>query len=242
MNVDITKLRRACRSAAETLQATGMIVRAGMTTGDINDFVHNDTLHRGGIPAPLNYHGFPRSCCTSVNDVVCHGIPGPYVLQEGDIVNVDVTTIVDGHFGDTNATFTVGTCSVEAVKLVLASRLATLEGITAIRPGLPLGVVGKAIEAYVEARGYSVVREYGGHGIGTLFHASPHVNHFANDDGPVLHVGDVFTIEPMVNVGERAVILGDDGWTVRTADGSLSAQAESTVLVTDDGCEVLTTP
>jgi len=238
--MDIDALRRACRAAAETLKVVGLAVKPGITTDDLNRIAHNDTLKRGGIPAPLNYHGFPKSVCTSVNEIVCHGIPGKYVLKEGDIVNIDVTTIIDGHFGDTNATFFVGSCSDEAKKLVRVTYEAMQLGISAVKPGQRLGVVGNAIQEHAEINGYTVVHEFGGHGIGTIFHGEPFVRHFANVEGPILTPGMTFTIEPMINVGKREVLLSDDDWTVRTADRSLSAQFEHTVLVTDTGCEVLT--
>jgi methionyl aminopeptidase len=240
--VDLTKMRAACRAAAETLRLAGSLLRVGMTTDDIDRVVREDTFRRGGRPAPYNYHGFPKSVCTSVNDVVCHGIPGPYVLKDGDIVNVDVTTILDGHFGDTNSTFFVGTPSTEALRLVTeVTQPAMWVGIRQIKPGVLLGAVGRAIQQRVEAQGCSVVREFGGHGIGRRFHDTPHVNHFGNGtEGPVLKEGDLLTVEPMVNLGGREVYVEADGWTVRTKDGSLSAQAEHTILVTHDGYEVLT--
>jgi len=239
--VDIIKMRAACKSAAETLQYVGGLVRPGITTAEIDRLVHNDTVRRGGKPAPLNYRGFPKSCCTSINDVVCHGIPDKTVLKEGDIVNIDVTTILDGHFGDTNATFYVGQVKPEVERFVSRAAMAMWAGIHVVRPGIKLGMVGQAIEAYAKSEGYSVVRDFGGHGIGRIFHAKPHVHHFANDEGPVLKVGDTFTIEPMINMGGPDVVIDKaDSWTARTADGSLSAQFENTVLVTDDGVEVLT--
>src|SRR5579871_2567483 len=235
-------MRAACKSAAETLALAGNNLKPGMTTLDIDRIVHNDTVRRGGRPAPLNYRGFPKSCCTSPNEVICHGIPGPYVLKEGDIVNIDVTTILDGHFGDCNATFEIGETKPEVHTFVLHTCMAMWAGIHAVKPGIKLGQVGQAIEAYAKKHGYSVVRDFGGHGIGRIFHDTRlHVHHFANNDGPVLKRGDIFTIEPMLNMGgpEVKIDMGDM-WTARTADGSLSAQFENTVLVTEDGVEVLT--
>lgn len=238
-NVD--KMRAAGRSAAATLHYVGDLIRPGMSTADIDRLVHSDTLRRGGIPATLNYRGFPASCCTSVNDVVCHGIPGPYVLKEGDIINVDVTTILDGHYGDTSATFYVGSVSDELRELVSRARVAMWMGIQAVKPGAMLGEVGKAIQDFIEEFGYGVVREFGGHGIGTRFHLPPHVNHFGTGtEGPRLVPGMILTVEPMVTLGEPAIYLEADGWTVRTQDGSPSAQWEHTIMVTDDGYEVLT--
>lgn len=238
--VDIDKMRAACRSAAETLHLAGSLLKPGMTTNDIDRIVHNDTIRKGGKPAPLNYRGFPKSCCTSVNDVVCHGIPGPLILKEGDIINIDVTTILDGHFGDTNATFFVGKAAPEVEAFVVRVACAMWAGIHQVRPGAKLGEVGQAIEAYATREGFSVVREFGGHGIGRRFHDRPHVNHFANTEGPVLQPGMLFTVEPMINMGGRQVKIDMDMWTVKTADGSLSAQFENTCLVTEDGVEVLT--
>jgi methionyl aminopeptidase len=234
-------MRTACRAAAETLRYVGNLIKPGMTTADIDRLVHNDTVRRAGIPATLNYKGFPASCCTSVNDVVCHGIPGPYVLKEGDIVNVDVTTVLDGHYGDTNATFLVGEVDEEVKELVNRTAEAMWRGIHVVKPGAMLGEIGHAIQAYVEAFGYGVVREFGGHGIGTRFHLPPHVNHFGRGtEGPRLVPGMLFTVEPMVTLGQAAIYLEDDGWTVRTHDGLPSAQYEHTVLVTETGYEVLT--
>lgn len=239
--VDLTKMRAACVAAAQTLHLAGSLLKPGMTTADIDRIVHNDTVRRGGKPAPLNYRGFPKSCCTSVNDVVCHGIPGSLLLKEGDIVDVDVTTILDGHFGDCNATFMIGPVLPEVERFVMLTAQAMWAGIHQIKPGVKLGVVGQAIEAYAKLHGYSVVRDFGGHGIGRIFHGKPHVNHFANNEGPILTPGMIFTVEPMLNMGGPEVKLDmGDMWTARSADGSLSAQFENTVLVTEDGCEVLT--
>jgi methionyl aminopeptidase len=238
---DVNKMRAAGKLAAQTLQYAGTLVKPGITTGEIDRLVHNFTINNGGRPAPLNYRGFPKSCCISPNDVVCHGIPGPRVLVDGDIVNIDVTTILDGHFGDTNATFFVGTPKPEVVAFVNRAGSAMWVGIHQVKPGAKLCEVGQAIEAYARASGLTVVREFGGHGIGRRFHDVPHVNHYANDDQTVLIPGMTFTIEPMLNQGEPGVVLDmSDMWTVRTADGSWSCQFENTVLVTEDGVEVLT--
>jgi methionyl aminopeptidase len=240
--VDMTKMRAACRAAAQTLHLAGSMLKPGMTTNDIDRIVHNDTVRRGGKPAPLNYRGFPKSCCTSVNDVVCHGIPDKTVLKEGDIVDIDVTTILDGHFGDCNATFMIGPVKPEVEAFVVRAAAAMWAGIHAVKPGARLNDVGRAIEAYATREGFSVVRDFGGHGIGRVFHDSKlHVHHFANNDNRVLVPGMLFTVEPMLNMGKAdcRIDMGDM-WTVRTVDGSLSAQFENTVLVTDDGVEVLT--
>lgn len=240
-SVDLNKMRAAGKSAAATLQAAGNSIRVGMTTADIDRVVHNDTLKRGGVPATLNYRGFPASCCVSVNDVVCHGIPGSLVLNEGDIVNVDVTTILDGHYGDTSATFCVGACTDVACRLVNKTEIAMWEGIRTIKPGVWLSEIGAAIYDYTYPLRYSIVREFGGHGIGRRFHTPPHVNHFRNGTGgPQLVPGMIITVEPITTLGAPDIIMDSDGWTVRTRDGSLSAQFEHTVLVTETGFEVLT--
>lgn len=238
--LNIDKMRIACKAAAETLKGVAGIVRPGMTTDDINRWVHNDTFRRGGYPAPLNYRGFPKSCCTSINDVVCHGIPGPLVLREGDIVNVDVTTIIDGHFGDTNATFCVGRVSDDTMRLVAVTHEAMMAGISKVRPGAALNDVGREVQRIAEVNGYSVVREFGGHGIGTRFHLTPHVSHFDAGDETPLRPGMIFTVEPMVNMGKPDIYIEADKWTVRTQDGKPSAQWEHTILVTESGAEVLT--
>lgn len=238
--LDTDKLRRACRAAAETLHGVGQIVRPGITTDDINRWVHNDTVRRGGYPAPLNYKGFPKSCCTSVNDVVCHGIPGKYVLKEGDIVNVDITTILDGHLGDTNATFLVGEVDRDVESLVSFTECAMMNAIRGLRVGCPLGDVARSVSAAAAERGYGVVKEFGGHGIGTRFHTAPHVSHCDPDDATILVPGMAFTVEPMINLGSADIYLEADRWTVRTRDGKASAQFEHTVLVTESGIEVLT--
>jgi len=240
---DIEAMRPACRHAADTLVMIEPHIEAGISTDDINDLVHEFTIKAGAIPAPLNYHGFPKSVCTSVNHVVCHGIPGDKKLRNGDIVNVDVTSIIDGWHGDTSKTFFVGQPKVRAQKVVEVARQALEIGIEVVRPGATLGDIGHAIQSYVEGEKCSVVREYCGHGIGRVFHEDPQVLHFGKPGtGLKLEPGMVFTIEPMVNIGKPAVKLLSDRWTVVTRDKSLSAQFEHTMVVTDDGCEVLTLP
>ena len=239
---DIDAMRVSCEMAAETLLVVGERIKAGMTTDDINTIVHEDTLKRGAYPSPLNYKGFPKSVCTSVNDVVCHGIPGPRVLKDGDIVNVDVTTFYKGFHGDTSATFYIGTPSPEARKVVETARRALDLGIAEVKDGARLGDIGAAIQEYVEAQGCSVVRDFVGHGIGRKFHEPPQVKHFGKrGTGERVKTGMIFTIEPMVNTGRWEVEVDPkDKWTVTTADGSLSAQFEHTIVVTKNGCEVLT--
>jgi methionyl aminopeptidase len=240
----VERMRQACQLAADTLLAVGPMIRPGITTDDINTFVHEFTLERGAWPSPLNYKGFPKSVCTSVNEVVCHGIPGKRVLHDGDIVNVDVTSYlpkVNGFHGDTSATFYVGTPSAEAKRVVEVSRRCLELGIAEVAAGKRLGDIGAAIQEFAEAEGCSVVRDYVGHGIGREFHTAPQVPHYGKrDTGKRIKAGMVFTIEPMINVGHYACEVLEDDWTVITADRSLSAQFEHTVLVTDRGCEVLT--
>ncbi len=239
---EIEGIRVASQMAAETLVLTGEMLRPGITTDEINTFVHEDTLRRDAYPAPLNYKGFPKSVCTSVNEVVCHGIPGNQVLKNGDIINVDVTTLYKGFHGDTSATFYIGTPSPEARLVVETARRGLELGIAEVKEGARLGDIGAAIQEYVEAQGCSVVRDFVGHGIGRKFHEPPQVKHFGKR-GTLerLKAGMVFTIEPMVNIGRWEVDVDNaDRWTVRTVDGSLSAQFEHTCLVTRTGVEVLT--
>ena len=239
---EIEAIRVSCQMAAETLLLVGETLKAGMTTDEIDKIVHEDTIRRGAYPSPLNYKGFPKSVCTSVNDVVCHGIPGGEVLKNGDIVNVDVTTFYKGFHGDTSATFYIGTPSVQARHVVETCRKALDLGIAEVREGARLGDIGAAIQEYAEAQGCSVVRDFVGHGIGRRFHEPPQVKHYGKrGTGDRLRAGMVFTIEPMVNAGNWDVEIDPhDKWTVRTADGSLSAQFEHTIVVTKKGCEVLT--
>lgn len=239
---EIEAMRVACQMAAETLLLVGEKLRAGMTTDDINTIVHEDTVRRGARPSPLNYKGFPKSVCTSVNEVVCHGIPGKQVLKDGDIINVDVTTFFEGFHGDTSATFYIGTPSAEARLVTETARKALELGIAEVKEGARLGDIGAAIQQYVEAQGCSVVKDFVGHGIGRRFHEDPQVKHYGRrGTGERIKAGMIFTIEPMVNSGSFEVLVDPgDKWTVTTADGSLSAQFEHTCLVTKTGVEVLT--
>ncbi|MFZ0791522.1 MAG: type I methionyl aminopeptidase [Chromatiaceae bacterium] len=238
----IERMRVAGRLAADVLDMIGEHVQPGVTTDELDAICHDFiTRIQGAIPAPLNYRGFPKSICTSVNHQVCHGIPGNKRLKRGDIVNVDITVIKDGFHGDTSKMFFVGEPSVLARRLVQVTREAMFRGIGAVGPGRTLGDVGHAIQQFVESQGYSVVREYCGHGIGREFHEDPQVLHYGKPgEGLVLRPGMCFTVEPMVNAGKRFIKLLPDGWTVVTKDRSLSAQWEHTVLVTDDGVEILT--
>lgn len=241
---DLERMRAACKLAADTLVMVGGHLRAGMTTDAINTLVHEYTLAHGAIPSPLNYHGFPKSVCTSVNEVVCHGIPSSYVLKDGDIVNVDVTSFLPakgGFHGDTSATFYIGEPSAEAKKIVEVARHCLELGIAEVKDGARLGDIGAAIQAYAEGQGCSVVRDYVGHGIGRVFHTEPQVPHFGNrGEGKRVKAGMVFTIEPMINLGHYECEVLADKWTVLTKDRSLSAQFEHTILVTETGVEVLT--
>lgn len=239
---EIEQMRVACQMAAETLLLVGERIRPGMTTEEINTLVHEDTVRRGAFPAPLNYKKFPKSVCTSINDVVCHGIPGPRVLRVGDIVNVDVTTFYKGFYGDTSATFYIGTPSKEARRVTEVCRRALEIGIAQVKHNARLGDIGAAIQEYVEGEGCSVVRDFVGHGIGRKFHEDPQVHHFGKrGSGERIRAGMTFTIEPMVNLGGWEVEIDPiDNWTVTTRDGSLSAQFEHTLLVTQHGAEILT--
>ena len=241
---EIEKMRVAGRVAAETLAFVGARIAVGVTTEQIDRWVREDTARRGGAPSQLGYRGFPAAVCTSRNDVVCHGIPRKGErLQDGDIVNVDVTTLVDGFHGDTSATFCVGSVRTEARRLVEIARSARDAGVSVVREGARLGDVGAAIEEIARAGGCTVVRELGGHGIGRAMHDEPFVSHVGRRGaGLRLRAGMAFTIEPMINLGAADVRELDDGWTIVTADGAWSAQFEHTVVVTADGCEITTLP
>lgn len=239
---EIDLLRNSCRLAAEILQRAGELVRPGITTDEINTFVHDYTIRSGAYPSPLNYHGYPKSVCTSVNDCVTHGIPGPYVLKEGDIINIDVTCQLEGYHGDTSATFPVGTISPEAALLVKVAKESLDLGIAACgKPKARISDIGAAIEGLAEEHDFTVVRDYCGHGIGRQFHEDLLILHYRQrSPGIFLQEGMTFTIEPMINAGHWKVKLLNDGWTVLTADGSLSAQFEHTIAMTSHGPEILT--
>jgi methionyl aminopeptidase len=234
-------MRKAGRLAAETLDALVPFIVPGITTEEIDDMVRKMTLDAGAIPATLNYRGYTHSCCTSINHVVCHGIPGPKKLQEGDIVNVDVTPIVDGWHGDTNRTYLVGNVPIKARRLVEVTYEAMMRGIEQAKPGNRLGDIAHAIQSFAEKHRYGVVRDFCGHGIGRLFHDAPEVIHAGRPGtGPELRPGMFFTIEPMINIGRADTKVLDDGWTAVTRDRSLSAQFEHTIGITEDGCEIFT--
>jgi methionyl aminopeptidase len=250
-------MRRAGRLAAETLDMITPYVQPGVTTGELDRICHEYTLDRGAIPAPLNYRGFPKSICTSVNHVVCHGIPSDEKkLREGDIINIDVTPIVDGWYGDTSRMFPVGEIKVLPQRLIEVTHTAMMMGIETVRPGSRLSEIGRVIQQYVESERFSVVEEFCGHGVGRIFHDAPSVLHFhtsrirgRNRQGElayppghdlVLQEGMIFTIEPMVNAGLPQTKLWDDGWTAVTKDKKLSAQFEHTIGITADGVEIFT--
>ena len=239
----IEGIRESSKINVAVLDAVGEMIGPGVTTQEIDDLVHSMTVRMGGIPAPLNYEGFPKSVCTSVNDEVCHGIPSKdVVLRNGDIINVDVSTILDGYFSDASRMFMIGKVSPEMQRLVQVARECLEAGLQAARPWGFLGDIGAAVQEHAEGNGYSVVREFGGHGVGLKFHEDPFVSHVGRRGTGVLLVpGMVFTIEPMINMGSRKIFIdADNDWTVLTDDGMPSAQWEYTVLITDTGAEIIT--
>ena len=238
---DFAGMRAAGRLAAETLDMITPHVRPGVSTAALDRLCHDFITAHGAVPAPLNYRGFPKSICTSINHVVCHGIPGDRRLEPGDVLNIDVTVVLDGWHGDTSRMFCAGAPSTRARNLIDVTYESLMRGVRAVRPGATLGDIGHAIQTYVESHRFSVVRDFCGHGIGRRFHEAPNVLHFGRPgDGPVLKPGMFFTIEPMVNAGRPEVKVLDDGWTAVTRDRSLSAQFEHMVGVTEDGVEVFT--
>ena len=239
---EIEKMRMAGKLAADVLDMIGPYVKADITTIELDRICHDYiTKIQHAIPAPLNYRGFPKSICTSINDVVCHGIPSREKLKNGDIINIDITIIKDGYFGDTSKMFIIGEASSVAKKLVKVAQECLYLGIKAVKPGAHLGDIGYAIQTHAEKNKFSVVREYCGHGIGTAFHEPPQVLHYGEaKTGAILKPGMIFTIEPMINEDVYNTILLDDGWTAITEDRKLSAQWEHTILVTENGHEVLT--
>jgi methionyl aminopeptidase len=235
-------MRKAGQLAAAALDMITPHVRPGIATQLIDDLLLDFALQHGAIPAPLNYRGFPKSSCTSINHVVCHGIPGSKPLREGDIVNIDVTLIVDGWHGDTSRMYTVGEVSRRAMRLVEITYEALQRGVAAVKPGHTTGHIGAAIQTYAEGQRCSVVRDFCGHGLGQVFHDRPNILHYGEPgEGVVLEPGMLFTIEPMINLGKPHVKVLSDGWTAVTRDRELSAQFEHTVGVTETGCEVFTT-
>ncbi len=238
---DFEGMRRAGRLAAETLDFIVPHVKPGTTTGELDRLCHDFIVARGGIPAPLGYKGFPKSICTSVNHVVCHGIPGDKVLEDGDILNIDVTPTLDGWHGDSSRMYLVGDVGVKARKLIDTTYEAMMLGIAQIKPGATLGDIGHAIQKHAEAQRFSVVRDFCGHGLGLVFHDSPSVLHYGKrGEGMVLRPGMFFTVEPMINAGDWRVKVLSDGWTAVTKDRSLSAQFEHSIGVTETGVEIFT--
>jgi methionyl aminopeptidase len=239
---DFVFMRRAGKLAAEVLDFITPIVKPGVTTEELDRLCHGFILDHNAVPAPLNYRGFPKSICTSINHVVCHGIPGDRKLMDGDIINIDITVILNGWYGDTSRTYLVGDkVPLKARRLVDITYDAMMRGIEVVKPGIRLGAIGHAIQSFAEAQRFSVVRDFCGHGIGRIFHAAPSVLHYGRpNDGPVLQEGMFFTIEPMINAGRYEVKILSDGWTAVTKDKSLSAQFEHTVAVTADGYEIFT--
>ncbi len=237
----IEGIRRAGRLVIKTLDLVAAHIRPNVTSDEINTLVHEFTVRHGATPAPLNYRGFPKSVCVSINDVICHGIPGDRALKDGDVVNVDVTSILDSYYADASKTFFVGSPGTEAQKIVNVSRQCLAEGMAVVRPGKTVGDIGHAIQSYAEGQGCSVVREFVGHGVGVDFHEAPQIPHYGKaGSGVRLVPGMVFTIEPMINLGNKELVVLEDGWTAVTKDGSLSAQFEQTLLVTETGVESLT--
>jgi methionyl aminopeptidase len=236
-------MRTACQFNAQLMDHVRQFVKPGITTGEIDDIVVEYTRDHGHRAATLGYHNFPKSCCTSINEVICHGIPGSYRLRDGDIVNIDLTTIVQGWFGDQSETFLVGECSKEAIAVTQCAHDCLYLGIEAATPGGRVADIGRAIVTEAHARGFSVVRDFVGHGVGRKFHQDPSIPHYPNRQAYLdrLHPGMCFTVEPMINEGTHLTVLDKkDGWTVRTKDRKLSAQFEHTVLMTEDGPEILT--
>ena len=239
----IEKMRLASRLAAQATALAGEYCKPGVTTDEIDRVVHEFLCDHDAYPSTLGYRGFPKSCCTSLNEVVCHGIPDSTVLQDGDIINVDVTAYIGGVHGDTDATFCVGEVSEEARLLVERTHAATMRGIKACAPGRQINVIGRVIEAYAKRFGYGVVRAFGGHGIATTFHSGLFVPHYDNPQAnTVMEPGMTFTIEPMITLGTYEFDVWSDGWTVVTKDRKWTAQFEHTIVITEDGAEILTLP
>ena len=240
-NSELVEMKLSCKLAAETLDMIGDYVEPGVSTDRINSLCHEFMLDNGAKPATLGYRGFPKSCCISINHVVCHGIPGPKILKESDILNIDVTCILNGWFGDSSRMYIAGTTSKKAARLIEVTHNALLKGIEVVKPGNTFGDIGEAIQKYVEGKKMSVVRDFCGHGVGRSFHSAPNVLHFGErKTGAILETGMFFTIEPMVNLGKADTKILSDNWTAVTRDKSLSAQFEHTVAVTNSGVEVLT--
>jgi methionyl aminopeptidase len=239
----IERMRVAGKIAAQALEEVGKHVRPGVTTDELDRIGHEFMLDHGAYPSTLGYRGFPKSLCTSINEVICHGIPDDTVLRDGDIINVDITAFIDGVHGDTDATFLCGDVDEESRLLVERTREATMRGIRAVKPGRALNVIGRVIESYAKRFGYGVVRDFTGHGIGTTFHSGLVVPHYDDPNATtIIEPGMTFTVEPMLTLGTYDYDIWDDGWTVVTKDRKRTAQFEHTLLVTEDGHEILTLP
>ncbi len=237
----IARMRQAGRMAADVLATTARAIGVGVTTDELDAVCHQATVRQGAYPSPLNYHGYPKSLCTSVNEVICHGIPDSRPLRDGDIVNLDVTVYLDGVHGDTNATFGVGNVDDESQRLIVVTRECLERAIDAVEPGRPINDIGRAIQRHAEDAGFGVVRNYCGHGIGEVFHSRPQIPHYYEPSADtVMEPGMTFTIEPMITVGSWRHVVWEDGWTAVTADGRRTAQFEHTILVTETGADVLT--
>ncbi len=237
----IEGIRKCCKLTSEILDLVVPMAVEGVATDELNDFIHEYTIKHGAIPAPLDYYGYPKSTCTSINEVICHGIPDKRKLKNGDIINIDVTCILDGYYGDASRMVTIGKVSPVAQKLVNVAKECLDLAIDEVKPYKDFGIIGQVIEKHARDNGFSVVRDYGGHGTGVKFHEEPHVHHYdVGDRGIPMLPGMIFTIEPMINEGKCDTVLLSDEWTAVTKDGSLSAQWEHTVLVTENGCEILT--
>ena len=237
----IERMRRACRMAADVLATTASVISPGVTTDELDAVCHQATIERGAYPSPLNYHGYPKSLCTSVNEVICHGIPDSRPLGDGDIVNLDVTVYLDGVHGDTNATFGVGKVDGESQRLIAVTHESLQKAIESVKPGRPISDIGRAIQRHAEEAGFGVVRNYCGHGIGEVFHSLPQIPHYYEPSAhTIMEPGMTFTIEPMITAGSWRHMMWDDGWTAVTADGRRTAQFEHTILVTGTGADVLT--
>ena len=237
----IEKIKESAKINNAILDLVGEKIKAGMTTNEIDKIVYDYTISQGAEPAPLGFHGYPKSCCTSVNNQICHGIPDDYVLQDGDIINVDVSTIYNGYFSDASRMYMIGEVSEEAKRLVEVTKECMMKGIESVKPWTRLGNVSHAVQTHAEENGYSVVREFGGHGIGLEFHEDPFVFHYGEkEEGMLMVPGMIFTIEPMINEGHHDLFIDEEnGWTSYTEDGKLSAQWENMILVTEDGYEIL---
>ncbi len=237
----IEGIRKSCQLTKKVLDMISEHVKAGITTNQINELVHDFTIKNGAIPSPLNYHSFPKSVCTSINNVICHGIPDNTMLKDGDIINIDVTCTLNGYFGDASRMFTIGEVSEKAKQLIKVSKECLYLGIEQVKPFNDVNEIGRVIEPYANKFGFSVVQDYCGHGIGSKFHEDPQVIHYKEKKkGMLLLPGMVFTIEPMINEGSYKSKVLSDGWTAVTKDGKLSAQWEHTILVTSDGADILT--